>query len=206
MHTRAHLHPIDSIAASTRMLSAVVRRRGVHFCDQPCAASTACSSGSSTARPTGRCSYRRVIGLLVGDCGGDGAEWRRYGGDGRRCHDHYDDVSAAATARRSFRAVHRPSWAVASLRCIGAERKYSGAAIPFLAASVCKRLCTTSRADPSESPRPRPAPLGHRSTRRRRDLSAAQAAILPATVPFKAGQPPAALAHQVLSKTPSPQF
>ena len=33
----------------------------------------------------------------------------------------------------------------------------------------------------------------------------AQAAILPAAVPFKAGQPPAALAHQVLSKTPSPQ-
>ena len=35
--------------------------------------------------------------------------------------------------------------------------------------------------------------------------SAAQAAILPATVPFKAGQPTAALAHQVLSKTPQPE-
>ena len=32
-----------------------------------------------------------------------------------------------------------------------------------------------------------------------------QAAILPATVPFKAGQPTAALAHQVLSKTPQPE-
>ena len=29
--------------------------------------------------------------------------------------------------------------------------------------------------------------------------------ILPATVPFMAGQPPAALAHQVLSMTPQPE-
>ncbi len=47
------------------------------------------------------------LSATVAECGGDGAGWRRYGGDEWRCCDHYDDMLPAATACRSFLAVAR---------------------------------------------------------------------------------------------------